>query len=259
MVNMRNNHYNGQANNANNNNPQMEQLLAMQNQLMQAMLQTLNQFQPNHQAPQQQQPPPPPHQSRLGEFLQTLPTTFSQAKDPIDTEDWLKGVEKKLMITQCTDRKKVLFAAHQLYGTAANWWETYCNTHASIDTITWNEFKAHFCTHYVPRGTLKLKKEFADLKQGSMLVNEYLNSFIQLARYAPDDVNMDEKKHDMFLNGLNNDIQFQLVNTDYTDFQYIIDKVVVIENKIKEMEKDAKWKVSFHGQPSGSNVRPRFS
>jgi hypothetical protein len=71
-----------------------------------------------------------------------------------------------------------------------------------------------------------------------MLVNEYLNSFIQLARYAPDDVNMDEKKHDTFLNGLNDDIQFQLVNTDYTDFQYIIDKVVVIENKIKEMEKD---------------------
>jgi hypothetical protein len=27
-------------------------------------------------------------------------------------EDWLKGMEKKLMITQCTDREKVLFAAH---------------------------------------------------------------------------------------------------------------------------------------------------
>jgi hypothetical protein len=32
----------------------------------------------------------------------------------------------------------------------------------------------------VPRGTMKLKrKEFADLKQGGMTVNEYLNSFIQ--------------------------------------------------------------------------------
>jgi hypothetical protein len=112
-----------------------------------------------------------------------------------------------------------------------------------------NEFKAHFCTHYMPRGTLKLKKkEFADLRQCSMSVNEYLNSF-----------NTDEKKHDMFLNGLNDDIQFQLLNTDYTDFQHMVDKVVVIENKIKEMKKDGKRKVSFHGQPSGSNVRPRFS
>jgi hypothetical protein len=71
----------------------------------------------------------------------------------------------------------------------------YCDTHASIDTIMWNEFKAHFRTHYVPHGTLKLKKkEFTDLRQGSMSVNEYLNSFIQLARYTLDDINMGEKK-----------------------------------------------------------------
>jgi hypothetical protein len=136
----------------------------------------------------------------------------------------------------------------------------YCDTHASVDTITWNGFKAHFCTHYVPRGTLKLKKkEFANLRQDSMLVNEYLNLFIQLARYAPNNVNMDEKKHDMFLNGLNDDIQFQLLNTDYTDFQHMVHKAMVIENKIKEMEKDGKRKVTFHGQPSRSNVRPCFS
>jgi hypothetical protein len=162
------------------------------------------------------------------------------------------------VIAQCTDREKVLFAVHQLYGTTANWCETYCDTHASIDTITWNEFKAHFRTHYVPRGTMKLKKEFADLRQGSMSVNEYLNSFNQLARYAPDDVNTDEKKQDMFLNGFNDDIQFQLLDMDYTDFQHMVDKVVVIENKIKEMQKDDKRKVAFHGQPSESNVRPNF-
>jgi hypothetical protein len=57
MVNTRNNHYNGQtsntqANNANNNNSQMVQLLATQNQLMQAVIQTLNQLQLNHQAQQ---------------------------------------------------------------------------------------------------------------------------------------------------------------------------------------------------------------
>jgi hypothetical protein len=63
----------------------------------------------------------------------------------------------------------------------------------------------------------------------------------------------------MFLNGLNDDIQFQLLNTDYTDLQHMVDKAIVIKNKIKEMEKDGKRKVSFDGQPSGSNVRPRLS
>jgi hypothetical protein len=127
----------------------------------------------------------------------------------MEAEDWLKGVEKKLVIAQCMDREKVLFATHQLFGTTANWWETYCNTHANVDSITWNEFKARFRNHYVPRGTMKLKKkEFADLKQDGMTVNEYLNSFIQLSRYAPDDINTDEKKQDMFLNRLNDHIQF---------------------------------------------------
>jgi hypothetical protein len=102
MGNTRNSQCNGHPNNNNNNsnnNVNLEQLIFTQNQLMQAVLQTLNNIQPNQQAHQQEAPPPPqPHQSRLAEFLRTCPTSFSQAKDPMEAEDWLKGVEKKLVI-----------------------------------------------------------------------------------------------------------------------------------------------------------------
>jgi hypothetical protein len=109
----------------------------------------------------------------------------------------------------------------------------------------------------VPRGTLKLKKkEFSDLNQGSMTVNEYLNQFIQLSRYSTDDVNTDEKKHDTFHKGLKDEIQFQLLNTDYLDFQHLVDKAIIIENKLKEMEKDGKRKMGFLGQHFGSNTMP---
>jgi hypothetical protein len=77
-------------------------------------------------------------------------------------------------------------------------------------------------------------------------------------RYATKDINTDEKKQDVLLNGLNNDIHFQLLNTDYADFQHMVDNAIVIENKIKEIEKDGKRKMSFHGQSSRSNVRPHF-
>jgi hypothetical protein len=113
----------------------------------------------------------------------------------VDAEDWLKSVEKKLEIAQCTDHEKVLFPAHQLFGTVADWWETYRNTHFNVEAITWDEFKAHFVTHYVPRGTLKLKKkEFSELDQGNMTVNEYLNQFIELSRYATDNISTNKKK-----------------------------------------------------------------
>jgi hypothetical protein len=166
----------------------------------------------------------------------------------MEAKDWLKGVEKKLVITQCMDHEKVLFAVHQLFGTAANWWETYCNTHTDVDSIMWNEFKAHFCNYYVPHDTMKLKKkEFTNLRQDNMTVNEYHNSFIQLSRYATEDIDTDEKKQDMLLEGLNDDIQFQLLNIDYADFQHMVDKAIVIESKLKEMEKDGKRKMPFPG------------
>jgi hypothetical protein len=39
----------------------------------------------------------------------------------------------------------------------------------------------------------------------------------------------------------------------------MVDKAIVVENKIRVMEKDGKRKVPFSGQSSESNVRPRFS
>jgi hypothetical protein len=112
----------------------------------------------------------------------------------MEAEDWLRSIENKLEIAQCTDQEKVLFAAHQLFETTTEWWETYRNSHQDVGATTWNEFKARFRTHYVPRGTLKLKTEFSELQQDGMIVNEYLNKFTQMSRYAPDEVNTDEKK-----------------------------------------------------------------
>jgi hypothetical protein len=49
------------------------------------------------------------------------------------------------------------------------------------------------------------------------------------------------------VNRLSNEIQFQLLNTDYEDFQRMVDKAIIVENKIKEMEKNGKRKMPFLG------------
>jgi hypothetical protein len=43
------------------------------------------------------------------------------------------------------------------------------------------------------------KKEFKDLKQGSMTVSEYVTRFTQLSRYTPDNMDTNEKKQDWFI------------------------------------------------------------
>jgi hypothetical protein len=92
-----------------------------------------------------------------------------------------------------------------------------------------------------------------------MTVNEYLNQFIQLSRYTTDDVNTDEKKQDVFLKGLHDELQFQLLNIDYPVSSISLTRQSSLRNKIKEMEKDDKCKMVFLGQHSRSNTRPRFS
>jgi hypothetical protein len=67
------------------------------------------------------------------------------------------------------------------------------DVHEESESIIWPEFRATFCAHHVPQGVIKLK-EFQDLKQGSMSVNEYVTMFTQLSRYAPQEVDIDEKK-----------------------------------------------------------------
>jgi hypothetical protein len=68
-----------------------------------------------------------------------------------------------------------------------------------------------FRSHHVPQGVIKLKKKkFQDLKQGSMMVSESIPRFTQLSRYAPSDVDTDEKKQECFLNGLEDGLAYAL-------------------------------------------------
>jgi hypothetical protein len=126
--------------------PTLEQVLIMQAQMLQTMQQTLV----NMQAAQPQVPPPLPR-DRLGEFQRTKPPTFSQAVEPMDADDWLMSVEKKLQVVQCNNREKVLLASHQLSGPAVNWWDAYVEAHKEPESINWPEFRAAFYAHHVPQ------------------------------------------------------------------------------------------------------------
>jgi hypothetical protein len=131
-----------------------------------------------HMQNAQHQAPLPPLRNRLGDFQHTKSPTFSHSVEPMDADDWLKSVEKKLQVVQFNNQERVLLALHQLIGPATDWWDAYIEAHEEPDTINWNEFKMAFCSHHVPQGVIKLKKnEFQDSKQGSMTVSEYVTHF----------------------------------------------------------------------------------
>jgi hypothetical protein len=89
-----------------------------------------------------------------------------------------------------------------------------------------------------------------------MSVSEYRDKFLQLSRYAPEDVNTDAKRQYHFLRGLVDPLHYQLMNHTFPTFQHLIDRAIMIERKRREM-KDRKRKNG--GSQAGSSRRPRFS
>jgi hypothetical protein len=101
-----------------------------------------------------------------------------------------------------------------------------------------------------------VRKEFLALKQDPLSVSEYKDKFLQLSRYALEDVNTDAKRQYRFLRGLVDPLHYQLMNHTFPIFQHLIERAIMTERKRREME-NRKRKI---GVPQvGSSRRPRYS
>ena len=101
--------------------PDITQLIQQQNALMQVLVQ--NQGNNNNNNPL-----PPPPVDHLARFLRLNPLVFSSSTEPIVADDWLYKTARESTMTGCTNAEKVKFAAHQLEGPAASWWENFTAT-----------------------------------------------------------------------------------------------------------------------------------
>jgi hypothetical protein len=64
-----------------------------------------------------------------------------------------------------------------------------------------------------------------------MMVSEYVTHFTQLSCYTPNDMDTDEKKQECFLNCLDDGLAYALEARNFEDFQTMVDKALVLENR----------------------------
>ena len=88
-----------------------------------------------------------------------------------------------------------------------------------------------------------------------MTVTEYRDRFLQLARYALAEVADDREKQEHFMDGLEDYIQYTLLNLRFDDFNHLVDNALNTERKHLEMEDKRRKIVPV---ASGSNTRPRL-
>src|SRR5207237_1053096 len=168
---------------AENNPPPPPQTLAEVVAQQTQILQMLAQNQMHQQQPQGRHGQP--QMATYSEFAGTHPPTFAKAEDPLEADSWLRLMESKFELIACTEEQKTIFAAHQLRGPAASWWETFLAMQPAGHRGPWTEFRAVFKAHHILSSVIKIKlREFMTLKKGNKSVREYVYKFNEIIRYA---------------------------------------------------------------------------
>jgi hypothetical protein len=203
---------------------------------------------PNQNA-QNQQPAP----ITLQEFVCLNPTIFHNSVQPLDADDWLRDIAFEMESTSVAPANYVTFASYFLKGPAAQWWDTHRHTVPARTIITWVEFKAAFRAHYILQGVMDRKKhEFRNLTQGNKTMEAYQREFLELSRYAEEDIATDARRQEKFREGLNPDIKLALLVQDFADFATLVNKAIQVATGLKD-HKNALKRTHDAGSSSGSS------
>ena len=72
------------------------------------------------------------------------------------------------------------------------------------------------------------KREFRNLTQGNKTVEAYQREFLDLSRYAEEDIATDARRQEKFRDGLQADIKLALLVHDFADFATLVNKAIKI-------------------------------
>lgn len=196
---------------------------------------------------------------------------FSGSTDPADAELWLQRVERVIQRIRCPDDERVQLAVDLLDGSAYDWWVFTVAHHEGPGAVTWDEFRTYFLDRYFTRAMQDFKyREFQDLKIGDMSVQEYLERFLSLSKYAPSLVANEVDICRRFEQGLSDELQDRLSTRVYGNFKELVDAALKVETRLprgrtRQLELGgpsqgpSKRSASTSGSESSSGSRPGSS
>jgi hypothetical protein len=205
-----------------------------------------------------------PYIHQILDFHRLRPPKFGGSNNPIEADDWLREIKMKLDVVHANDRGRVLLTVQQLVGPALAWWQSYKEVNPDTRNMVWDDFVKLFREHHIPNSVMKLKRqEFMSLQQRNLSVMEYLHKFTELSRYAPYEVDTDEKKHDSFLHGLDSKLRTLIGAGIYPDFNTMVNRTITtMKNKQDEMrDKKRKFeaKKTYSQEKTMKLLQPAFS
>ncbi|GJU29498.1 putative reverse transcriptase domain-containing protein [Tanacetum coccineum] len=162
-----------------------------------------------------------------------------QARGAVELRRWFKKTEITFGISECTEDKKVKFAATTLRGPVLTWW----NFKVAIlgldvaNQMGWTEMKKLMTAEFYPTEELqRIENELCNLKVKEYNMVAYTQRFNELALICPRMVNPESVKVDAYIRGLTDNIKGEVTSSRPAN----LNKAVRMAHKLMEQKLQAR-------------------
>src|SRR3954465_2656912 len=177
----------------------------------------------------------------IQDFILLNPPIFRCSSKPLDADDWLRSIERKLEMAHVAPDDRVMFAAYFLEGAAAEWWESFVAMQPDGHVVTWQEFCDAFQGyHILDELMVRKREEFSTLSKGSMTVHQYRTEFNRLSRYALEKISTDATKQERFRKGLSPILSNDLNLLEFVNFEDLVNRSFRAEHANEVFEESHK-------------------
>ncbi|KAG8485758.1 hypothetical protein CXB51_019146 [Gossypium anomalum] len=175
----------------------------------------------------------------------------TDSDDAEQVEFWLDNTIRVLDELSCTPDECLKCAISLLRDSAYYWWNTLISV-VPREWVTWEFFQTEFRKKYISQRFIDQKrKEFLELKQGSMSVTDYERKFVRLSQYARECVSSEEVMCKHFEEGLNEDIKLFVGILEIREFVVLVERACKAEELSKEKRRADLGAREFRKRSSG--------
>ncbi|XP_073281981.1 uncharacterized protein [Primulina huaijiensis] len=192
----------------------------------------------------------PSSEGAYDKFKRMNPPESVGSANPLEDMEWVKAIKAIFDNLHFEDNDRVSCAVFLLTKNARIWWEATKLTIA-VQTLQWNEFKELFYDKYFSTDVKTQKvKEFLELKQGNLNVNDYILKFEEGCLFVPFIASNDKDRGEHFMKGLRAEIKKDVRMSKAAKYKEIVEKTLMAEHDEKEIERERQLRRQNFNQKS---------
>ncbi|GJR83299.1 putative reverse transcriptase domain-containing protein [Tanacetum coccineum] len=149
-------------------------------------------------------------------FMKCNPTTFHGTEGAVKLLRWFDKTDSVFGISDCTEGKKVRFAATTLKGPALTWWNAKIATMGleTVNQIPWTEMKQLMTAKFCPiEEAQRMEHVLWNLKVKEYNIMAYTQRFNELALMCPRMVEPERVKVDAYIRGFTDNIKGEVTSS----------------------------------------------